>query len=166
MYDKEIQNFVNIMFKTLEKIEWTHQEYLDNLDACKKIIDNTPTRFLSFHLNDSLKKNYFELAEYIKKTAIERKENLSKEFLKYGFLPYVWLIKELEQEERYEECSIILEIIKAKSEKFGVKLPTKYTKEAIELFFNEFKGSKNNGNIAFANAAYYSDELRKIGGFF
>ncbi len=52
--------------------EDTHEEYLSKLDKYKEIIDKTPNKFLSFHLTDCVEKEHYELAEYIKQTALKR----------------------------------------------------------------------------------------------
>lgn len=49
--------------------EDTHEQYLSNLDKYKVIIDKTPNKFLKFHLDDCIKKEHFELAQYIKDKA-------------------------------------------------------------------------------------------------
>ena len=97
---------------------------------------------------------------------LTKKSILESQFMYYGFLPFVYLIREFEQEERYEDCKLIVEIIKDKSEKFDVHLPTKYDKESIDLFFTEFQNSKNKGEIAFKNIPFYADKIRcSIAGF-
>lgn len=46
--------------------EDTHDEYLSKLTKYKKLIDRTPDKFLNFHLTDCIKKERYELAQYIK----------------------------------------------------------------------------------------------------
>ena len=52
--------------------EDTHEEYLMKLNKYKELIDKTPNKFLKFHLNDQIKKEHYELAQYIKETALKR----------------------------------------------------------------------------------------------
>ena len=52
--------------------EDTHEEYLMKLNKYKEIIDKTPNKFLKFHLKDQIKKEHYELARYIKETALKR----------------------------------------------------------------------------------------------
>lgn len=68
---------VNEMFSEFLNIinnisEQNLDEYLSNIDKYKNIIDRTPNKFLKFHLDDSIKKEWFELAHYIKETANKR----------------------------------------------------------------------------------------------
>ena len=51
------------------------------------------------------------------------KEKLSKNFLKYGFLPYVYLLEELQEEEQYELCAVVLQVVQEKNKKFDLQLP-------------------------------------------
>lgn len=97
---------------------------------------------------------------------LTKKSILDNQFMSYGFLPFLNLLGQFEDEERYEDCQLIYEIIKEKSEKYDVALPTKYSKQAVDLFLNEFKKSKNKGEIALANVPYYADKIRcSIAGF-
>lgn len=69
MIQKLMNGFINI----LENLHTdTHEQYLSNIDAYKDIIDRSPNKFLKFHLDDCIKKEHYELAEYIKQTAIKR----------------------------------------------------------------------------------------------
>ena len=43
----------------------THEQYLTKLDKYKDIIDRTPRKFMNFHLDDCIKKEHYELAQYI-----------------------------------------------------------------------------------------------------
>lgn len=77
--ESELTNFMNSLFDFLEDIPpETHEKYLQNLPKYKEIIDRTPNKFLDFHLDDSIKKERYELAEYIKQTAIKRNFILTK----------------------------------------------------------------------------------------
>jgi hypothetical protein len=67
-----------IIYNWLENIpEDTHEEYLSKISDYKEIIDKTPNKFLKFHLDDCIKKERYELAQYIKDKAISREFNLS-----------------------------------------------------------------------------------------
>lgn len=50
----------------------SHQSYLSNLEQYKSYVDESPNKFLKFHLEDALSKEQYELAEYIKQTAKKR----------------------------------------------------------------------------------------------
>ena len=44
----------------------------DELNKYKELIDKTPNKFLKFHLKDQIQKEHYELAQYIKETALKR----------------------------------------------------------------------------------------------
>ena len=67
-----------IIHNLIENIpEDTHEEYLSKLDKYKEIIDKTPNKFLKFHLDDCIKKERYELSQYIKETALTREFDLN-----------------------------------------------------------------------------------------
>ena len=90
------------------------------------------------------------------------KEKLSKNFLKYGFLPYVYLLEELQVEEQYELCAVVLQVVQEKNEKWGLQLPTHYNDEAIAIFLREMRNSPNKGYIALQNIPFYAGELKQL----
>ena len=74
-----LHQLAKILYDALEELgnrKIPHSEYLENLPAYKEIIDNTPNKFLKFHLENAIKDEQFELAQYIKETAEKRKFNL------------------------------------------------------------------------------------------
>ena len=61
------------IFNWIDNIpEDTHEEYLSKLDKYKVIIDKTPNKFLKFHLDDCIKKEHYELAQYTKDKALTK----------------------------------------------------------------------------------------------
>lgn len=73
--DKEMEGIIKSFKEALDaigKMKIPHDQYLKNIPAYKKIIDDSPNKFLSFHLKNSIKDEQYEIAEYIKQTAIER----------------------------------------------------------------------------------------------
>ena len=68
--DKIIEQMAKILRGDLP--EDTHDQYLSQLDRYKEIIDRTPNKFLRFHLDDCIKKERYELAQYIKDKAQSR----------------------------------------------------------------------------------------------
>jgi len=56
--------------------EDTHEQYLRKLDKYKEIIDTIPNNLLRFHLDDQVKKEHYEVAQYIKETAEKRNFSL------------------------------------------------------------------------------------------
>lgn len=90
------------------------------------------------------------------------KQKLSKNFLKYGFLPYVYLLGELQEEEQYELCAVVLQVVQEKNIKFDLQLPTHYNDEAIAIFLKEMRNSPNKGYIALRNIPHYAEEIKSI----
>ena len=90
------------------------------------------------------------------------KQKLSKNFLKYGFLPYVYLLEELQGEEQYELCAVVLQVVQEKNIKYDLQLPTHYNDEAIALFLREMRNSPNKGYIALRNIPHYANELKEL----
>jgi hypothetical protein len=90
------------------------------------------------------------------------KEKLSKNFLKYGFLPYVYLLEELQAEEQYELCAVVMQIVQEKNIKFDLQLPTHYNDDSIAIFLKEMRNSPNKGYIALRNIPYYAGELKEL----
>lgn len=56
----------------------THEEYLGKLEEYKKIMDESPNKFLDSHLETALKNEQYELAQYIKDVAEKRKFKLNQ----------------------------------------------------------------------------------------
>jgi hypothetical protein len=44
----------------------THEEYMKNLPTYMNIIDRTPDKFLQYHLDNAVRDERYELAQYIK----------------------------------------------------------------------------------------------------
>lgn len=54
----------------------TEMPYEEFVERAKAIIDKTPDKFLQYHLDDCIKKEYFEVAAYIRDIADLRGVNL------------------------------------------------------------------------------------------
>jgi len=71
--------------KTHLAYECTHEEYIKNLNEFKQAIDNTATGLLRSCLSDSISKERYELAAYIKETIEKRQvENNSADAINYA----------------------------------------------------------------------------------
>ena len=68
-FEKLTDNFIKTFWKPNND---TLQEYLKKIDSYKKLVDKTPNRFLQYHLDDQVKKEHYEIAQYIKETADKR----------------------------------------------------------------------------------------------
>lgn len=87
---------------------------------------------------------------------------LTLELYKYGFLPLLVVLERIEQQNEYEICSCILNILKTQSEKFDIELPTKFDGTAVAIMKIAFMINHNlSGEIAYANKDIYADEIIK-----
>lgn len=50
----------------------TEMSYEEFVEKAKTIIDRTPDCFMQYHLDDCIKKEYFEIAAYIRDVAANR----------------------------------------------------------------------------------------------
>ena len=82
-------------------------------------------------------------------------------FMRYGFFPFLYLMDEYEKEGKYELCGCIYDVIKEKSDKFDMDIPTKFNDEAREIFIMAFRSSSSRGNIALENMPFYANEIRE-----
>ena len=68
-----IQNFAD----NIEEIEdETHEEYIKKLPQYQELVDKSPDKYLKYHLKNSIEKERYELAQYIKSVAQKRGFNL------------------------------------------------------------------------------------------
>lgn len=92
------------------------------------------------------------------------KKLIEKQLWAFGFLPLLLVIEILEDEEQYELCGLIHDILEEHSKKFEFKIPDKYCPDAVlqmkQNFIDMFGLS---GDIAYQNnASYANDILNKI----
>jgi hypothetical protein len=87
---------------------------------------------------------------------------IRRELFKYGFLPLLLVLEQMEKWEEYEVCTAIVNVIKEHSEIYEVELPTKFDAEAIaqmKIYFMSEYGLS--GDIAEANSKYYAIDIIK-----
>ena len=71
--EEHIKKAVNQLFNKLDNLPPdTHEEYLSKLKTYKGYVDDSPNKFLKFHLDTALKLEQYELAQHIKDVAESR----------------------------------------------------------------------------------------------
>lgn len=70
---------------------------------------------------------------------ITKKSILENQFLRYGFLPFVFLIKEFEEEENYEDCQLLYDIVKEKRQNLMLICRLNLTKKRLNYFSMSLK---------------------------
>lgn len=83
-------------------------------------------------------------------------ERLKSQYQQLGFLAYLYLLRELEEEERYEECAIIMRVLKTyeaemspqAKDLLGGGIPTRYNEDAIARFKALFSDDPADQHIA------------------
>jgi hypothetical protein len=95
------------------------------------------------------------------------KEFIEKQLFSFGFLPLLLVMEILQDEEKYELCSIILQVLNEHSEKYGFYIPKQFTDQAVEeMKYNFMKYHNLSGDIAYYNNPWYAanilTEIRKL----
>lgn len=90
--------------------------------------------------------------------------DIQKCLLSYGFFPMTLILKELEENEFFEECLLILNSMNNYRERFKIVeecIPTKYSKEFEKEYYSYFKKIDDNGVLlAKENIKYYLKEIK------
>ena len=92
---------------------------------------------------------------------MDTKPFFRKNRFNYGMFLYLNFLEVLENEEEFEICNDLIEVIKETNDSFDFDIPTTKNKYAIELFRDAFKTSENKGEVALANMPYYMDMIKK-----
>ena len=91
--------------------------------------------------------------------------DVHKCLISYGFFPFTLILKELEQDNKFEECSIILNAMKSYRERFKIvedTIPTQWSKKFEEEYYSYFKNLDANGElIAKENVKYYCKDIKQ-----
>lgn len=67
---------------------------------------------------------------------------ITKCLASYGFYPFTIILRELEQQDRFEECAKILEVMNAYRERFSIvedDIPTQWSEKFEQEYFSYFK---------------------------
>ena len=89
-----------------------------------------------------------------------RKQIYQKEILKYGFLPLLKLLEQNKQQENYEECKIIYDVVNEHSKKYNLNLPTEFDEHAIEEMVVSFWRMGYSGQVALNNLPSYCEKIK------
>lgn len=92
-----------------------------------------------------------------------KKDKYRLGLISFGIAPLLILHKEYEEKEMYEECGYILDAINEQNCNFPeLKLPTKYSKDTIPDWVQEFNKLGYSGEIAVSNIDVYIKELKRM----
>ena len=91
--------------------------------------------------------------------------DIHKCLMSFGFYPFTLILKELEEQQRFEECDVILNAMNSYRNRFKIvtdDIPTKWSKEFEDEYFSYFKKLDSEGQlIARENVKWYLGEIRK-----
>ena len=76
-----------------------------------------------------------------------------------GFYPMVLVLKELEKQERFEECKFILDAMNSYKERFNVEHDTFHSKKLEEEYFSYYK-EYHFLELAKNNVNYYIKDIK------
>jgi hypothetical protein len=96
---------------------------------------------------------------------MELENDIHKCLVSYGFFPMTLILKELEEEENYEMCDVILKCMNTFSSRFkviGDEVPTQWSQEFEDEYYGYFKNLNSEGELlAKDNIIYYLQDIRK-----
>lgn len=91
--------------------------------------------------------------------------NIHKCLISYGFFPFTIILKELEEQDRFEECGIILRAMTSYRKKFKLvedDIPTKWSDSFENEYYSYFKKIDENGILlAKSNILYYLKDIKQ-----
>ncbi len=85
--------------------------------------------------------------------------DIHKCLISYGFYPMTLILKELEKENRFEECNEILKAMLSYRKRFTIvedDIPTRWSKEFEKQYYSYF----NNHPLVSSNMDYYLKDIR------
>lgn len=90
--------------------------------------------------------------------------DIHKCLISYGFFPMSLVLKELEKENRFEECSEILKAMLSYRERFKIvedDIPTQWSEEFEKEYYSYFKKLDTKGELlARGNTDYYLRDIK------
>jgi hypothetical protein len=90
----------------------------------------------------------------------ERVKFYTSACFKYGFLTLLYLLKEFESEERYQDCDAILKALKQLNSRHNLDIPTTGNKEAI-AYFKQACNELNVHTGTLENVPYYAQIVKE-----
>lgn len=92
-------------------------------------------------------------------------EDIHKCILSYGFFTLTLILKELEEQDRYEECNTILKAMISYRERFKIikeEIPTRWSEDFEKEYYSYFKKLDSNGELlARGNMEGYLLDIKK-----
>ena len=90
-----------------------------------------------------------------------KKEVYQDGIWKYGPITALFLLEKNKAVENYEECKIILEVIREHYKNYDIKWPTEFNDYAIEEMRSAFWKFGLSGDITLGNIPFYAEEIEK-----
>lgn len=90
-----------------------------------------------------------------------KKELVELLLFKFGATTLIHVIKEFEEEEKFEECLVIYEVINDANFVFGLQLQTKLSRNSIDIFLSELNVLGLEGETAISNLPFYVAECKE-----
>ena len=91
--------------------------------------------------------------------------DVHKCLIAYRFFPMTLILKDLEKDNQFEKCKIILDAMVSYIQRFKVvedDIPTQWSKEFEEEYYSYFKKIDSNGVLlAKGNIDYYLSDIKK-----
>ena len=91
--------------------------------------------------------------------------DVHKCLISYGFYPMTLIIKELEQQDRFEECLIIHSAMLVYRKRFTIvedDIPTRWSEEFEKEYFSMFKVVSDSGRLLIEdNLEYYLKDIKR-----
>lgn len=86
-------------------------------------------------------------------------KDIHKCLISFGFYPMTLILKELEEQQRFEDCSIILNAMNSYRKRFYIvedDIPTKWSEEFKKEYYSYF----SNHPLVDNNMEYYLGEIK------
>lgn len=91
--------------------------------------------------------------------------DVHKCLISYGFYPMTLIIKSLEEDNRFEECAIILDAMLSYRKRFSIvedEIPTRWSKDFEKEYLSLFKTVSESGRLLIEdNLEYYLKDIRQ-----
>ncbi|MDD5358373.1 MAG: hypothetical protein PHX80_04450 [Candidatus Nanoarchaeia archaeon] len=88
------------------------------------------------------------------------KKFIEQQIFAFGFLPLLLVMEILQDEEKYELCAIILQVLNEHSEKYGFVIPKQFSEQAVEeMKYNFMKYYNLSGDITYRNNTWYAANI-------
>lgn len=83
-----------------------------------------------------------------------------REIFKYGVLPMLYVLQILEENDDFEMCQTVLNVLNDHCEKYDIDIPRKYNEEAVVSIRITFMEKFNlTGDNAYANIDFCASEI-------